>query len=655
MYLIKINHFKTKLVIKYWVIFFVVMVLSFSTIYILTKKSLKESVDDILLLQVELIKDSIETSTDAAIKNFYRATAYAAYDNISVCYEKYINGEIMESEAKKLAWDLLSGQRLGPSGYATIMDSNAIMLYHPFPELIGSDLSDFEFTKDVFENEDSIISYGWKNPDETDARQKYMYSLYFEEWDWYISITGYKSELMSLVNISDFEDKILSIRFGETGYPLILDMEGTFLVHPEYKGVNMFNRQDAMGEITRTAIKEKNGKSEYLWKNPGEDHYRKKFTLYSEIEQFGMIVAVTAYESEFLKPLRDITRVFIISLLISLILIGYLTQIISKSITKPIEEIKNKMDMAALGDLSIRSSISSSDEIGVIGVHFNNFVENLQRNQLELKDQIDENCAIADKLRKSLYTLKETQQRLLEEERYSNMGRLLARISHHMNTPLGTAVTAVTFLKKEVEDFSLPANDKKIIEFYKYKKTVLESTELLEYSINRLIKIVSSFKLLQVNIDKKDIIYVNLHDFFIYSCINKWKSKLPKNIEIKMDCAEDLIISSYIEPLQNVIDNLISNSINHGFTDGRSGFINLQVKRTENGAKIIYSDTGSGISNGAVDRIFEPFFSINKNNFSQGLGLNIIYNIIVESLNGSISYEGNENSGVKFVIDLPNI
>lgn len=611
------HHIRTKLIFSYWILFFIVISFSTGITYLYIKKAILKSVDDSLTTQIILIKNSIETSTDASIKSFFRAKAYAAYDAVSICFEKYQRGELSEIEARQLALDLLSGQKLGASGYITVMDGESNFIFHPQRELIGTNVSYIPVSQEIVSNEELFVEYEWQNPDESIPRKKSLYSKHFPPWNWYISTTGYKEELISLVNISDFEDKILAIRFGENGYPLVIDNDGTLLIHPRYKGVNMYNRDDPMGEVIREAVERKNGRVEYLWKNPDETEYREKLALFAEIPQFEMIVAVTAYKSEFMKPLNDMTRVFLITLLLSLLIIGILTRMISKSITLPILEIKEKMDLAAEGDLSVRSEIKSSDEISEIGKHFNHFISNLQK----------------------------ARQTLIEEERFANMGRLLSRIAHHLNTPLGTSVTAASYLKEIGLDH--PEIPEETVQ------QIRNLAEILEKSLERTVNLISSFKML--HIDTESIVKVQTHmaHFLNTMYIKKWELKIPEGFMIAVECNEELTFPTNPELLLLVLDNLTSNSLLYSFKDRDTGKISIKVSKKDSGVEIIYSDTGEGIPLDAAERLFEPFYSSTNSYNSKGVGLSVIYNTIVTNLSGSISYEGDINTGVLYRIYLP--
>ncbi len=69
--------------------------------------------------------------------------------------------------------------------------------------------------------------------------------------------------------------------------------------------------------------------------------------------------------------------------------------------------------------------------------------------------------------------------------------------------------------------------------------------------------------------------------------------------------------------------------------------------------ELIYQDNGRGIEKENLKKIFDPFFTTNRENGGSGLGLNIVYNIITNGLNGKIKAISQSNKGLKFIIVIP--
>ncbi|MCB9756747.1 MAG: HAMP domain-containing histidine kinase, partial [Myxococcales bacterium] len=66
-----------------------------------------------------------------------------------------------------------------------------------------------------------------------------------------------------------------------------------------------------------------------------------------------------------------------------------------------------------------------------------------------------------------------------------------------------------------------------------------------------------------------------------------------------------------------------------------------------------YSDNGRGIGSDSIKKIFDPFFTTNRGNGSSGLGLHIVYNLVVQKLRGAIRCDSAVGDGTVFTITLP--
>ena len=128
---------------------------------------------------------------------------------------------------------------------------------------------------------------------------------YFKPWDWIISASSYREEFTQIININSFRKSILSIQFGKTGYPYVIDSKGTLIIHPFQEGKNIFDAKDANGRaFIQEICRNKNGEIIYPWQNPGEKKPREKLVIFNYIPEFDWIVASSSYVEEIYAPLK---------------------------------------------------------------------------------------------------------------------------------------------------------------------------------------------------------------------------------------------------------------------------------------------------------------------------------------------------------------
>jgi len=102
-----------------------------------------------------------------------------------------------------------------------------------------------------------------------------------------------------------------------------------------------------------------------------------------------------------------------------------------------------------------------------------------------------------------------------------------------------------------------------------------------------------------------------------------------------------------------VVTNLVTNSLTHGFPDGRAGHITLTVREDAGTVVLQYADDGDGIPPEHLKRIYDPFFTTRRGGGGSGLGLHIVYNLVTQRLGGSISASSEPGAGARFEVRFP--
>ncbi|NQY54809.1 MAG: HAMP domain-containing histidine kinase [Campylobacteraceae bacterium] len=259
-----------------------------------------------------------------------------------------------------------------------------------------------------------------------------------------------------------------------------------------------------------------------------------------------------------------------------------------------------------------------------------------------------------EELQTTIQNLKLTQEQLISSEKMAALGALVAGVAHEINTPVGIGLTGISHLEDSTKIIYDKYNKDEMSqeEFEEYLGTAKDLSSLVYKNLEKAASLVKSFK--QVAVDQsseaKRVFDIKEYLHEILQSIHSVTKKT--NIDIEVSCPSGIKINSYAGAYSQIISNLIMNSLIHGFKEKEKGNIFITVKKEDKELKIIYKDTGKGIKEENLSKIFDPFFTTNRDNGGSGLGLNIIYNIIMSRLNGSIKCNSQENKGVEFIIIL---
>jgi len=252
--------------------------------------------------------------------------------------------------------------------------------------------------------------------------------------------------------------------------------------------------------------------------------------------------------------------------------------------------------------------------------------------------------------------LTQTRSELVQSEKMASLGRLVAGFAHELNTPIGVAVGTTSTLQKQSKFINQLLEQEEVDEdeLVSALETIDEAAELTLSNLRRAAGLINSFKRTAIDQTSEEIRPFEVKNT-IEDVINTLHNQFKHTrIEIQIDCAEDLILYSMPGAVEQIITNLLMNSLIHGFEEGKnSGFIRIAVHLEGNRLHIDYSDTGKGITAEAIEKIFEPFFTTHRAHGGSGLGLYICYNLITNQLKGSLNCESTPGKGVLFKIAFP--
>ncbi len=255
----------------------------------------------------------------------------------------------------------------------------------------------------------------------------------------------------------------------------------------------------------------------------------------------------------------------------------------------------------------------------------------------------------------TLAILRETQEKLIQSEKMSAMGNLVAGISHEINTPIGISVTAASHLDeitRDISDLYAMKNMKKS-DFEKYLKTAQEISGMVLNNLKRAHELIGSFKQVAVDQSTEESRKFDVKEYIDQILLSLMPALKKTDLNIEVKCPDHLELESYPGAFYQIITNFIMNSVIHGYDKGQKGNIVIAISVENNNAQLKYSDDGKGISPAIIDKIFDPFFTTRRGQGGTGLGLHIVYNIISQKLNGSIKCTSSIGKGAAFTVIFP--
>lgn len=217
----------------------------------------------------------------------------------------------------------------------------------------------------------------------------------------------------------------------------------------------------------------------------------------------------------------------------------------------------------------------------------------------------------------------------------------VSNVSHELKTPL-TAIRGFVETLKDgaIEDPSTAGKFLKIIDIESQRLEKLIS-DLLELSS------IESNKISRLNVDI-DIRHVAESAVEAYNTIAS-----KRNINIVSNIEKSYIIKGNLELFKAMLYNLVSNAIKYNVENGS---VTIDAREVADGILIYVKDTGIGISNEDINRIFERFYKVDKSRSydpeSTGLGLSIVKHIL-ELFDGDINVESILGEGTTFKVYLP--
>ncbi len=331
---------------------------------------------------------------------------------------------------------------------------------------------------------------------------------------------------------------------------------------------------------------------------------------------------------------------------------------------KTLETALNKMMNKILISLSELEELNKGLEkkVSERTISLNNTVKQLDQDQQALKREVairmnKEEALIKGRLEleNSLNELKQMQDQLIESEKMASLGELVAGVAHEINTPVGLSLTGVSHFQFMLEQLETRYKKDELEEhqFEKFMSDAKEIAKSIHYSLDRAAGLVKSFKQVAVDQSHEVMRCFNVHDYVNEVMLSLGNKIKHTSISVEIECDTTIEINNYPGSFSQIITNFISNTLIHAYQKGQKGTIKLLFEKQNDQLCFIYSDDGKGQEKDIQAKMFNPFFTTNREQGGSGLGLNIVYNLVTQKMKGSIKVDSKPDFGTSFTIIIP--
>lgn len=341
------------------------------------------------------------------------------------------------------------------------------------------------------------------------------------------------------------------------------------------------------------------------------------------------IIRILENRFGYIQAKNSIAYLAVSIVLINIILISLIMALLDKFVLARLTKLTKDVEKTTLNESSVHKiELKGDDELSSLAHKINHMLETINTSQAKLQDYTNN---LEEKVAEKTKELNDAHNKIIQNERLAVIGQMASMVAHDLRNPL-FGIKNATFILKRRENIKEDEAVKKIL------LLIDESLENANRIVNDLLDYSKEIKLEKSTTTLNSLLLSSLKE-----------TRLTRAVHLENLVDDSLKVNVDVYKMKRVFINLINNAVD-AMPEG--GTIKIESLVNESSISISFSDTGKGISQENINKLWKPLFTTKTKGI--GLGL-VICKRFIEAHNGTITVTSEEGKGTTFTITLPAI